>query len=315
MLFFRQSRGFGERFSWQKVIGPRLRNHNLMYLFRYQSGGGPRLGLETAEGRFDLTQLSQDTFGSVAAWLSQPQPVLLLQAVERKVSAFDPVPDDTTLLAPLDGQEVWAAGVTYERSKVARMEESAGGGDFYDKVYEAARPELFCKATGGHRAVGPGAPIRVRGDSKWNVPEPEMTLVLSSAGKIVGVTVGNDVSSRDIEGENPLYLPQAKVYNGACALGPMIRILDDGLDPRNLPIRLAITRNGETAFEAETSTARMKRTPDELASYLFRELSFPEGAFLMTGTGIVPPDEFSLQSGDVVTITIDGVGTLTNPVA
>ena len=286
-----------------------------MYLFRYQTSDGPHLGLETAEGRFDLTEPSPKIFGSVAAWLGQPQPVLSLGAAERKVSAFAPVSDDARLLAPLDTQEVWAAGVTYERSRVARREESAGGGDFYDKVYEAERPELFLKATGGHRVAGPGAPIRVRGDSAWNVPEPEMTLVLSSAGRIVGVTVGNDVSSRDIEGENPLYLPQAKVYDGACALGPMIRILDDELDLNNLPIHLTITRGGETAFDAETSTARMKRTPDELASYLFRELSFPDGAFLMTGTGIVPPDDFSLAPGDVVSITIDGVGTLTNPVA
>ncbi len=299
----------------RKVIRPRPRNYTLMYLFRYQTSDGPRLGLEISEGRFDLTELSPQWFGSVSAWLAHSHPSELIRlSTPRRVST--PVPDDAKLLAPLDGQEVWAAGVTYERSRVARREESAGGGDFYDKVYAAERPELFLKATGGHRVAAPGTPIRVRRDSAWNVPEPEMTLILSSAGKIVGVTVGNDVSSRDIEGENPLYLPQAKVYDGACALGPMIRILDDELDLRNLPIRLTITRaGGETAFEAETSTARMKRAPDELASYLFRELSFPDGAFLMTGTGIVPPDDFSLQSGDVVTITIDGVGTLTNPVA
>lgn len=283
-----------------------------MNLFRYQSAdNGARLGLETSEGCFDLTTASPGVFGSVTAWLAQPDPV----AAVRNVRLSSPVPDDVTLLAPLDGQqEVWAAGVTYERSKVARMEESAGGGDFYDKVYEADRPELFFKAN-PRRVVGPGQPIRVRADSSWDVPEPEMTLVLSSRGKIVGVTVGNDVSSRSIEGENPLYLPQAKSYEGACALGPHIRLMEDGFDPRNLPIRLAITRKGEEAFAGETSTARMKRTPDELAAYLFRELAFEGGAFLMTGTGVVPPDSFTLQSGDLVSITIAGVGTLSNPVA
>jgi 2-dehydro-3-deoxy-D-arabinonate dehydratase len=287
-----------------------------MYLFRYQApNGGTGLGLQTDEGhRYNLA--ARYDLVSVAAWLALPDPIAAVKSVSERIAdrPFLRLADDVPLRAPVDFQEVWAAGVTYERSKVARMEESAGGGDFYDRVYAAERPELFCKATGGHRVAGPGAPIRVRRDSAWNVPEPEMTLVLSSAGKIVGVTVGNDVSSRDIEGENPLYLPQAKVYDGACALGPMIRILDDELDLRNLPIRLTIMRGGDTAFEAETTTARMKRTPEELAAYLFRELSFPEGAFLMTGTGIVPPDDFSLQSGDVVTIAIGGVGTLTNPV-
>jgi 2-dehydro-3-deoxy-D-arabinonate dehydratase len=291
-----------------------------MYLFRFQGDDGLRLGMQDRGGwRLDLTAAVPEVFSSVSNWLAQPDPVAALRgaagqaAIGRVENRF--VSDDVPLLAPLDTQEVWAAGVTYERSKVARMEESAGGGDFYDKVYEAERPELFLKAAGGHRVVGPGQEIRVRRDSHWNVPEPEMTLVLSSAGKIVGVTVGNDVSSRDIEGENPLYLPQAKVYNGACALGPMIRIVDDELDLRNLPIRLAITRDGETAFSGETSTARMKRTPEELAAYLFRELTFPSGAFLMTGTGVVPPDDFSLQGGDIVSIHIEGVGTLTNPVA
>jgi 2-dehydro-3-deoxy-D-arabinonate dehydratase len=283
-----------------------------MQIFRYQTNNGPRLGVQDGELCFDLTGAGPNLFASLSTWLASPDPAeAVVEALHRAPLLASGI---ITFLAPLDTQEVWAAGVTYERSKVARMEESAGGGDFYDKVYEAERPELFCKATGGHRVAGPGAPIRVRRDSKWNVPEPEMTLVLSAAGKIVGVTVGNDVSSRDIEGENPLYLPQAKLYDGACALGPMIRILDDELDLRNLPIRLTIRRGGDTAFEAETTTARMKRTPDELAAYLFRELSFPEGAFLMTGTGIVPPDDFSLQSGDVVTIAIGGVGTLTNPV-
>ena len=287
-----------------------------MYLFRFPAMNGAQLGVETDDGeRFGLTAAAPDTFASFATWLSSPDPAAAVRAAVKRAAAYPFVgAAGVPLLAPHDAQEVWAAGVTYERSKVARMEESEGGGDFYDKVYDAARPELFLKAT-PRLVVGPDQPIRVRRDSNWNVPEPEMTLVISSAGKIVGVTVGNDVSSRDIEGENPLYLPQAKVYDGACALGPMIRVLDEELDLRNLPIRLSITRGGEAAFSGETSTARMKRTPEELAAYLFRELSFPDGAFLMTGTGIVPPDDFSLQSGDIVSITIEGVGTLTNPVA
>lgn len=286
-----------------------------MNLFRYQGERGPRLGLEIDEGRFDLTDLSPECFGSVAAWLAQPDPVELLRLAGRKVSAFDPIPDDAQLLAPLDAQEVWAAGVTYERSKVARMEESEAGGDFYDLVYAAERPELFLKATPG-RVVGPGEPIRVRRDSTWDVPEPELTLVIAASGAIVGYTVGNDVSSRSIEGENPLYLPQAKVFDGGCALGPVIALADGAVsDPRALPIRMTIRREGETVYGGETSTARMRRTPEELAGFLFRELSFPNGVFLMTGTGIVPPDDFTLRAGDVVEITVEGVGTLTNVVA
>ncbi len=287
-----------------------------MYLFRYQSDDGPRVGVKTDEGYFDLTDLAGNEFASVAQWLGSQEPVALLQsAVKQAETLLRAEPFDGTLLAPVDGQtEVWASGVTYERSKVARQEESEGGGDFYDKVYNAERPELFFKAL-PQRVSGPNAPIRVRRDSTWDVPEPEMTLVISSAGQIVGVTVGNDVSSRSIEGENPLYLPQAKTYDGSCALGPMVRVLDEPLDLRALTIALSIERNGAVAFSEQTSTARMKRTPEELAGYLFRETSFPHGAFLMTGTGIVPPDTFTLQSGDVVSITIEGVGTLTNTVA
>jgi 2-dehydro-3-deoxy-D-arabinonate dehydratase len=286
-----------------------------MLLFRFagEDDRAPRLGLETEDGRFDLTRADAGAFASLAAWLAQPDPV---QAVREALTAARgfPVAADARRLAPHDEQEVWAAGVTYERSKVARMEESEGGGDFYDRVYAAERPELFLKATPS-RVSGPEAPIRVRRDSSWNVPEPEMTLALSSRGRIVGVTAGNDVSSRSIEGENPLYLPQAKVYDGACALGPAIRLVEEPSALRDLEIRLAITRAGATVFEGATSTARLKRTPDELAAYLFRELSFPAGAFLMTGTGIVPPDDFTLRSGDTVSITVESVGTLTNPVA
>ena len=220
-----------------------------------------------------------------------------------------------TLVAPIEEQEVWAAGVTYFRSRTARMAESeaAGGMSFYDRVYTAERPELFFKST-PHRTVGPGAPVRIRRDSKWNVPEPELTLLVSPKGKILGYTVGNDMSSRDIEGENPLYLPQAKVYDGACALGPGILVSRDPLGPTTA-INLEIRRGGSAVFAESTTLAAMKRDPAELVEYLFRETSFPNGCFLLTGTGIIPPNAFTLASGDEIAITIDGIGTLTNPVA
>ena len=219
------------------------------------------------------------------------------------------------LLPPIHGQEVWAAGVTYYRSRDARMEESktAGGEDFYARVYEAERPELFFKAP-PYRVVGSGQPVRIRRDSQWNVPEPELTLAINAKGEIVGYTVGNDMSSRDIEGENPLYLPQAKVYDGACALGPGILVTNEPLSPETA-IRLAIQRNGQPAFENETTLAQLKRTPQELVEFLYRETSFPNGCFLLTGTGIVPLSTFTLQSGDAISITIDGIGTLVNTVA
>ncbi len=221
-----------------------------------------------------------------------------------------------TILPPTCSQEVWAAGVTYYRSRSARMEESkeAGGGDFYDRVYLAERPELFFKAT-GPRVVGPGGKVRIRSDARWSVPEPELTLLLSASGKITGCTIGNDMSSRDIEGENPLYLPQAKVYDGSCALGPCIWLFS-ALPPLDtLIIHLAIQRGGVTAFSASVSLAELKRDLKTLVDFLFRENTFPDGCFLMTGTGIVPPDSFTLASGDVVEITLDPIGTLTNSVA
>jgi 2-dehydro-3-deoxy-D-arabinonate dehydratase len=217
------------------------------------------------------------------------------------------------LLAPIDAQEVWGAGVTYERSKVARQEESESGGSFYDQVYRADRPELFFKATPS-RVVGPGQAIRVRADTTWCVPEPELAMVLSPDLRLVGCTVGNDVSARDIEGRNPLYLPQAKVYDACCALGPVVTLFD-AMPPENaITIRLVITRKGTVAFEGETSTARLARKFAELIGWLGRDNTFPSGAFLLTGTGIVPPDEFTLHPGDEVAITIDGIGTLTNSV-
>jgi 2-dehydro-3-deoxy-D-arabinonate dehydratase len=222
-------------------------------------------------------------------------------------------PGNQTFLAPVDRQEIWAAGVTYKRSKIAREEESKGAAQFYDKVYTAARPELFLKAT-PERVVGHGQPIRVRADSKWNVPEPELTLVVSPDLKIVGYTIGNDVSSRDIEGENPLYLPQAKVYKQSCSVGPLITLVENMPALPGVEIRLVVRRGGTVAFEGTTTLSQMARTPESLVDWLGRENDFPYGALLLTGTGIVPPDSFSLSPGDSVDITIAGIGTLSNPV-
>jgi len=226
------------------------------------------------------------------------------------------LPSGSTLLAPIDKQEIWASGVTYERSRDARMEESRQGGDFYDLVYDADRPELFYKAS-PWRAAGHMGTIRVRNDSNWDVPEPELTLVANNCGHIVGATIGNDVSSRSIEGENPLYLPQAKSYNGSCALGPYIRLLDTNFhlpELRAIEIELLIKRNNEVVFNGAASTATMKRHVDDLVGWLYRELDFPYGAFLMSGTGIVPDLPYTMKSGDVVSISMNGLGTLTNTV-
>ncbi len=215
---------------------------------------------------------------------------------------------------PIDSQEVWAAGVTYYRSRDARMEESesAGGGDFYDRVYSAERPEIFFKTT-SHRVRGHGEPVRIRHDSNWNVPEPELTLAVNSHGKIFGYTIGNDMSSREIEGLNPLYLPQAKTYEGCCGLGPGIYLSDDPLGP-STEIDLQIMRDGKVAFEGATTLNQMKRDPVELVEFLFRENSFPNGCYLMTGTGIIPDNDFTLQIGDEIRIRIDPIGTLENRV-
>jgi 2-dehydro-3-deoxy-D-arabinonate dehydratase len=222
--------------------------------------------------------------------------------------------DEEHLLPPIESQEVWAAGVTYFRSRTARMEEAraAGGegGSFYDRVYGAPRPELFFKAT-PHRVVGPGGRVRVRADSRWTVPEPELALVVNARGAIVGCTIGNDMSARDIEGENPLYLPQAKVYAESCALGPAVLLGRASLDP-DTRIELEIRREGQTVFAGETRVAMMKRSADELVEYLRRDNVFPAGCVLLTGTGIVPPDEVSVRPGDEIRITIAGIGTLRN---
>jgi 2-dehydro-3-deoxy-D-arabinonate dehydratase len=224
-------------------------------------------------------------------------------------------PNATEILAPIGSQEVWAAGVTYFRSRSARMEESkdAGGGTFYDRVYSAVRPELFFKAT-ARRVINPGANVRIRTDANWSVPEPELTLLINPHGEIIGYTIGNDMSSRDIEGENPLYLPQAKVYDGSCALGPCVLLSKEPL-PKTTAIQIQILRDERSAFEGNTTLAELKRDPKELATWLYRDNSFPDGAYLMTGTGIVPGDEFALAHGDLIRISIDGIGTLENRVA
>ena len=238
----------------------------------------------------------------------------LFDYLDRLMRSGKPEPLPADLLAPIESQEVWAAGVTYYRSREARIAESedAGGGDFYDRVYNAERPELFFKST-PHRVVGPDAAVRIRRDSNWNVPEPELTLLISPRGKILGYTVGNDMSSRDIEGANPLYLPQAKVYDACCAVGPAILVTREPL-PTSTRIDLKILRAGQEVFQGSTSLADMKRRLEDLVAYLYRESSFPNGSFLLTGTGIVPPDSFTLAVGDRVEISIDGIGVLANPV-
>lgn len=224
--------------------------------------------------------------------------------------------EESAILAPIgSGQELWACGVTYLRSKVGRQEESkaSGGADFYAKVYEAERPEVFFKAT-PNRIVGYRQNVRIRKDSTWDVPEPELTLVVTSSGKIIGYTIGNDMSSRSIEGENPLYLPQAKTYDACAAIGPCIYITDKPLDKSTL-ISMEISRNSEKVFEGMVTLEQMKRSPEELVSFVYRECSFPQGCLIMTGTGIVPGSEFTLKSGDEIKISIDNIGALINVVA
>jgi 2-dehydro-3-deoxy-D-arabinonate dehydratase len=218
---------------------------------------------------------------------------------------------DGAIEAPIEGQEVWAAGVTYQRSREARAEESVDA-DPYDRVYTAARPELFFKAT-PNRVRGPGQKVTIRADSSWDVPEPELAVVCNSRGEVIGYTIGNDVSSRSIEGENPLYLPQAKVYDGSCSLGPAIALAWD-FDPADKTIGLEIRRGGSLLFESETSTAALRRSIPELVEYLYRHQRFKSGCILLTGTGIVPPREFTLEPGDEVTIRIEGIGVLHNEV-
>jgi len=218
------------------------------------------------------------------------------------------------LLPPVDKQEVWAAGVTYQRSKTARMEESQSSASVYDHVYDAPRPELFFKAL-PEKVVAANDAVGIRKDATWNVPEPELALIFNSKGRVVGYTIGNDMSSRDIEGQNPLYLPQAKVYRQSCALGPFIKMGILEAEARTWMIHLRIQRGTKVVFQGETSVGQIKRRFDELGSYLFRSQTFPHGVVLLTGTGIVPPDNVTLQAADVVRISISGIGVLENTVA
>lgn len=275
-----------------------------MLLYRTQSGPVLQAGDQWFRLDRDWEELVNDD--SLAAYIASQ--VRELKADTALAAAAE------RPLAPLgDRQEVWAAGVTYLRSKAARMEEAktAGGGDFYDRVYQAERPEIFFKAT-PHRVVATGAAMHLRRDSRWIVPEPELTLVVTRRGKIVGYTVGNDLSCRDIEGENPLYLPQAKTFDKCASVGPAILVAEKPL-PAETQIAVVIRRGGQAAFTGSTTLAQMKRGLDELVGFLFRDNQHPDGCLLMTGTGTVPPDDFSLQAGDVVEITIDGIGTLSNP--
>ena len=222
--------------------------------------------------------------------------------------------DSVRLLTPVESQEVWAAGVTYLRSKQARMEKSEFSATAYDRVYDAARPEIFFKSL-PDKVVSPGEAVGIRRDAVWNVPEPELALVISSSGNLVGFTIGNDMSSRDIEGENLLYLPQAKIYTASCAVGPWIVVGPSEDDARQWSIRLEIRRGGDVVFVGDTGAGQIKRRFSELIEYLFRSQQFPNGAVLLTGAGVVPPDSFTLEAHDSVRISISGIGVLENPVA
>ena len=282
-----------------------------MNICRYISGTaeGVRIGLvEDSE----IADLSAAGIGSLTDVLESADPLQMLRAAGETAVRRVPM-SDVILRPPLEGQEVWAAGVTYLRSKTARMEESDFSATAYDRVYDADRPEIFFKAL-PEKVVAPGEAVGIRRDAKWNVPEPELALVINPALELIGFTVGNDMSSRDIEGENLLYLPQAKVYDRSCALGPHIVVGTTETEAREWTIRITILRGGRPAFSGETSVGKLKRTFSELAQYLFRCQSFQRGAVLLTGTGIVPPDVFTLQEHDIVEIEIPAIGVLRNSV-
>jgi len=295
-----------------------------MQICRYRDlRKGARLGY-VHEGRvYDLTAAAPDHMSSMASLLAHPDLAEELHRVQAGILSQEniafreldcpPEPGRPHLLAPADRQEIWAAGVTYFRSRTARMEESKAAASHYDRLYDAPRPELFFKAT-PHRTVGPNAPVRIRSDASWNVPEPELALAIGPDLRLVGFTIGNDMSSRDIEGANPLYLPQAKMYLECCALGPVITLAEAVPDPCALDISLTVARRGRVVFAGNTSTSQLKRGFGELIEYLGRDNAFPDGVFLLTGTGVVPPNDFTLEEDDFVSITIDAVGTLRNPV-
>jgi 2-dehydro-3-deoxy-D-arabinonate dehydratase len=292
----------------------------LVRFYHPKTGGQARVCL-LVEGKFyDISR----SVPSISSWLRQSVGRVasaiadlesLTQQAEARFSIAEfgaPLPDQPHLLAPVDGQEVWAAGVTYERSREARQEEARDGGDVYARVYFAERPEIFFKAS-GWRVIGPGGEVGIRADATWSIPEPELCVVFNPNLEAVGFTVGNDMSSRDIEGENPLYLPQAKVYTASCALGPGI-VLNPATEWPSATISLKIERDGSVAVEGDVHTSRIKRTLSDLAQYLGRSYSFPDGVALLTGTGVVPPSEFTLAAGDVLTLSIEGIGELKNRV-
>ncbi len=279
-----------------------------MQLVKFESSGTAAVGI-LEDGQVFPLDLSAEV-ASLADIFNTNDPAATAESL--KTATGLPL-DAVTLLAPIDHQEVWAAGVTYKRSQTARMEESETSASCYDRVYASPRPELFLKAT-PHRVSGPGQPLRIRQDATWNVPEPEITCVVNARLELVGFTVGNDMSSRDIEGENPLYLPQAKVYRQCAGLGPCVTLIDAMPSRAETMIRLKIERDGVAVFEGETDVDQMARTFEDLIEYLGRDQEFPHGVFLMTGTGVVPDSDFTLAAGDVVHITIDGIGTLTNPI-
>jgi 2-dehydro-3-deoxy-D-arabinonate dehydratase len=272
----------------------------------------PSVGLIVSDEKGEIIDLSAAGWADLSALLDRGDLPALLATFDRENLRRHRL-DEVRLCAPIGRQEVWAAGVTYVRSKTARMAESQFGANAYDRVYAADRPELFFKSM-PEKVVGPGDPVGIRRDARWSVPEPELALVLDSSGRLAGYTIGNDMSSRDIEGENLLYLPQAKVYHRSCALGPWIVVGPSEVQAREWSIRLEIQRGGQTAFADETSVGQIKRPFADLAEFLFRSQRFPAGTILLTGTGLVPPDTFSLRAGDVVRIDISGIGALRNPV-
>jgi 2-dehydro-3-deoxy-D-arabinonate dehydratase len=282
-----------------------------MRLAKYRLSSGQIAVGQVDDDRLLPLDFSGRQFKSLFDLLEEENPA---EVADFLVSRHKAIAADTVqFLAPIDQQEVWAAGVTYQRSQTARMEESTAAASCYDRVYSAPRPELFFKAT-SHRVAGPGTPVRVRADSKWTVPEPEITLVLNSRMALAGFTIGNDMSARDIEGENPLYLPQAKIYDGCCALGPCVTLAGMMPPRETVGIHMVIRRGEAVVFQGSTRVNQMARTYGELIGWLERDDSFPQGVFLMTGTGVVPDSTFALHEGDAVEIAIDGIGTLINPV-
>jgi 2-dehydro-3-deoxy-D-arabinonate dehydratase len=282
-----------------------------MKLVKYRPSSGAELVGHLEDDRVIPVSINGRQYRSLFDILEADDPQEVIDLLGDRSAAVNV--STVTLLAPIDQHEIWAAGVTYKRSQKGRMEESEAAADCYDRVYSSPRPELFFKAS-PHRVVGPGQPIRIRSDSKWNVPEPELALVLNTKLELVGATIGNDVSSRDIEGENPLYLPQAKVYDACCAIGPCITLPNFMPGRPDIKISLTVIRDGKEEFNGETSAGEMARTFGDLVKWLGIDNSFPNGVILLTGTGIVPDKPFTLTKGDRVEITIAGIGTLANPV-